>query len=477
MLMETEPIPLAEIAFHPLSFCDRDGRVFWWRGELYRGITPAKAMFYKEILENGIVQDLTQRNFLVDTTLTPFTLPGYPLIIKHRVVPFVSYANEWCPEMLRDTALFILDMMLELATHHLTLVGFSTWDLLFDGFRPLYVDFCTIDRADFDGNRAWHLFKDDFHTYLIYPLRLMAQGYGNLARWLLADYEHNVIHPEFAVLLGYPSLYAELNHQSPQWRSLSWRTLPAAIAPIARRGTRFLRRSLQYIGFDTERRGQDLLHDLRREVERISLPRIASPPDNTFSASLVPSSTWTLKQQTVHQVLSDLQPMTVLDLGSGHGWYSQLAASLGNQVVAIDRDDRLVATCYQRAKEQGLPILSLVMDIRYPSPGQGICNNVIAPALKRLSCDLVLALGLVHLLVFEQHLVFEQIYETLAAFSKSWVLVEFVSGTDPEVYPRWPDCPAWYTFETFRDGLRRYFQKVDLLTSHSQYRTLMLCQR
>jgi SAM-dependent methyltransferase len=474
MLMETVPIPLDEIAFHPLSFCDRDGRVFWWRGVLYRGITPPKATFYQDILNKGIAQSLTQQNFLIDTTLTPFTLPGYPLIIQHRVVPFVSYANEWCPEMLLDTALMILDMMAELTNHHLTLVGFSTWDLLFDNFRPVYVDFCTIDRADFDGNCTWNVFKDDFHTYLIYPLQLMAQGYGNLARWLLADYEHNIIHPEFATLMGRPSLYAELNHL-PYQQSLSWRTLPAAIGPIAWRGTRYLKRSLRSIGIEMEPRGRDLLRHLRHAVDRITLPKISTSSNGSLTLS--PASTWSLKQQTVHQVLSELRPTTVLDMGCHEGWYARLAASLGSQVVALDRDDRQVALCYQRAKEQALPILSLVMDIRYPSPGQGVCNQALAPALKRLPCELVLALGLVHLLVFEQHLVFEQICETLAAFSKSWVLVEFIVAQDPEVYPRWSDIPDWYSLETFRDSLQRYFKRIDRVTSYGEYRTLLLCQR
>lgn len=470
-------IPLDEITFHPTSFCDRDGRVFWWRGELYRGIAPAKADFYRHLLETGAIPDLTEQKFLVDTALTPFTLPGYPLVVQHRVLPFVSYANEWCPEMLRDAALFIADMMLKLADHNLTLVGFSTWDLLFDSARPVYVDFCTIDEADFDGDRTWHLFKDDFYTYLISPLRLMSQGYGNLARCLLADYEHNVIHPEFAALMGYPSLYAELNHQFPPWRSLTWRTVPSVVAPIARKGTRFLRNVLRHVGLDPTRRGQDLITDLRREVERIRLPALPPLPESERTLSLTPSVAWTPKQRAVHRVLTDLHPMTVLDIGCHHGWYSRLAASLGSQVVAVDRDDRQVARCYQVAKEQALPILSLVMDIRYPSPGQGICNKVIAPALSRLPCDLVLALGLVHLLVFEQHLVFEQIYETLAAFSKSWLLVEFISYKDPEVYPRWLDCPGWYTFETFRDGLKRHFQKVTLLTSHTEFRALLLCDK
>jgi hypothetical protein len=468
-------IPLQEICFHATSFCDRDGRVFWWQGNLYRGITGHQASFYRNLFEEGVVQSLVNKGFLVETELTNLTLQDYAMVLHHRRVPFVSYANEWCPEMLKDAALFITDMMLELANHNLTLVGFSTWDLLFNDVRPVYVDFCTIDRADFDGDRGWTLFKDDFHTYLIYPLRLMSQGYGNLARWLLADYEHNVIHPEFATLMGYPSLYAELNRQFPSWRSLTWRNVPAVVSPIIRRSTRFLRTALMKCGFDTEQRGCEVVKYLRREVEGIYLP-IASPKQES-DLSVTPSAAWTPKQYAVYQVLSDLCPPTVLDIGCHQGWYSQLAASLGSRVVAIDKDDRQVAHCYQAAKNRALSILPLVIDIRYPSPGQGICNQVITPALRRLPCDLVLALGLVHLLVFDQHLVFEQVCETFAAFSKQWLLVEFISCEDPAIYQHGSGWPPWYRLDTFIEGLKQYFRQVSPLPAHSEFHTLLLCNK
>src|SRR6185503_471665 len=129
---------------------------------------------------------------------------------------------------------------------------------------------------------------------------------------------------------------------------------------------------------------------------------------------LAPSDRWTQKHHAAYKVLSDLRPSSVLDIGSGQAWYSQLAASLGSNVVALDMNDQLVARCYREAKSKNLPILPLVMNIRFPSPGYGLCNKEVAPAFQRLRCDMVLALGLVHLLVFKYYVPFEQIVETLA---------------------------------------------------------------
>ena len=96
--MENVEIPIKEVDYHPNSFCDSGGRVFWWKNELYRGIKEPHLPFCKKLFEEGIVQRLIEKEFLVQTELTNLTLNGYPLVLKHRRVPFVSYANEWLVE-------------------------------------------------------------------------------------------------------------------------------------------------------------------------------------------------------------------------------------------------------------------------------------------------------------------------------------------------------------------------------------------
>lgn len=465
--MSLSPISLQEISFHPTSFCDRDGRVFFWQGELYRGITPRYVPLCQTLFDTGIVQNLMEKGFLVDTELTDLSLPGYPLVLKHRRIPFVSYVNEWCPEMLRDVAQFTLDMMRELANYGLTL-DVGTWDVLYEGSRPLYVDFCSIAQADTYGHYSWNGFQDDFRSYFIQPLLLMSQGYGNLARWLLADYEHRVIHAELATLMGqriygaranlpkslsshpFRMLTCQLSHVVYRWHD-RWQEVRARA--IARRDACRL----------------DLLRQMERELAQISLP-------GPIKALPSLSDDWSPKQISIHQILSTLGPATVLDVGCGAGWYAQLAASLGAQVVAIDRDDRQIACCYHIAKTEQLSILPLVMDIRYPSPGQGTNNQLLTPALQRLPCELVLALDLLHLLVFEQHLTLPQVVDALAAFATRWLLVEFSQDTD---YPTTNLSATWvdYSLDRLIDLLKLRFQQVSIVSSDDAIAPLILCQK
>ncbi|MBT8363746.1 MAG: class I SAM-dependent methyltransferase [Deltaproteobacteria bacterium] len=476
--MRRDEIPVEEIDFHPTSFCDRDGRVFWWKGELYRGITETYAGLCKKLFADGIAQKLVEKKFLVETELTNLTLNGYELVLKHRRVPFVSYANEWCPEMLRDAGLFITDMMLELGGYGL-LLDVDTWDMLFDQCQPVYVDFCSIMAADSSDKYLLDLIRDDFRSYFIYPLQLMARGYGNLARWLLSDYEHKVIQAEFAALMGHQIYNFTENHGPLSSLSIIRRRIRQSVRPLFRKGIGLIASGMSKSVSDVNLKSDDLVRQLRHELLSIAPPPAREKQtggENCFR-SLTPADDWTPKHHLVYKVLSDLCPATVLDMGSGQGWYSQLAASLGSSVVAIDVDDRCVAACYQEARNKNLPILPLVMDIRYPSPGHGTCNQVIAPALQRLPCEMVLALSLVDLLVFNQYLTFEQTCQTFAAFSKKWLLVEFADREDREVRQRWTKWHSWYTLENFLDVLKKQFRRVSTIPSHPASRVLLLCEK
>jgi SAM-dependent methyltransferase len=471
-------IPTEEIEFHPTSFCDRDGRVFWWKGELYRGIAEKSAGFYRKLFEIGIVEKLVEKEFLIETQLTDLTLDSYPLVLKHRYVPFVSYANEWCPEMLRDAALLVVDMMLELCGDGLAL-DVCTWDMLFDGCRPVYVDFCSIEAADSYGDESWIGVRDDFVSYFIYPLWLMAHGYGNLARWLLAHYEHKAVHAEFAALLGDRIYNFRAGDAGRSLLSVETLSMPHPLRPAARKGSKFIKSALSRLKLNSASRGVELVRQLQQELESIPLPstQMGRETNDDDFLPLTPSDDWTEKHRAVHSVLSGLRPATVLDIGCNRGWYSQLAALLGSRVVALDVDDMRVAHCYRNARENNLPILPLVMDIRYPSPGHGTRNKVITPALQRLPCDMVLALSLVHHLIFDQHLTFEQICDTFASFSKRWLLVEFSSREAREVGKRWSDWYSWYTLENFMDALNKSFRSVRIILNQSQGRILLLCEK
>jgi hypothetical protein len=460
-------IPIEEINFHPTSFCDRHGRVFWWRGELYRAISPEKVSFYRDLFARGIAQRLIEQKLLVATQLTELTLEDYPLVLKHHLIPFVSYAHEWSPAMLKDCAWLVTKLMLELAKDNLTLSDVCTFDIMFDSCQPVFVDFGSLTIAN--GDRTLGRYEADFRTYFIDPLTIAAKGYGKLARWLFADYDHDVMAECTALTINKPRNLVWNQQLKRKLKALEQLLNPATAKQIRGVIARFKK-----LPTDKGLYGTDLVEQLWQELEQIPLDRRSQARDRLTS---LPSETETQKQITVRQILAELKPQTVMDFGSGGGWYSQLAASLGSRVVAIDVDEQKLTQCYRGGAAKNLPILPLVMNFRNPSPGYGICNRSVASASQRLPCELVMALGLVHLLVFEQLMTLSQIAETLALFSLKWLLVEFYDCQDSEIALASVDDYPKYTRENFCVILQQWFTSVKIMPSERESRVLLLCQK
>jgi SAM-dependent methyltransferase len=474
-----------EISFHPLSFADLNARLFTWKGELFRGVTTNRATVYREMFQNGVAQDLIGKKLLIETELTAFQVPKYDLVLKHRKLPFVSYAFEWSAEMLRDSALMMIELQLELSRNGLTLHDAHPWNILFDGTRPLFVDFGSIRR--WEGPTHWGAY-DEFCRYLFYPLHLFASGHGRIARALLFEWDKGVLAAEFEALRKQPPKIEEpvVVPEKNVFRSLlgfgkkTDRVEPAkrlpppipppTVAPLP------LSPIPQPYDFATK---ELFLERLKQAIQAVELPWVKTDWSGYYDAAfppLTPHESWHLKHRNVHDLLSELRPATVLDVGSNRGWYAQLAASLGSTVVGLDIDETCVSRLYADAKTSQANILPLVMSFLKPSPGYGL-NQWFAPASERLSCDLVLGLAIVHHLVFKSRLFFDQIVAGLSIFSKRWLLVEFIPREDKYVAEWYDDSFAWYTLDNFQAELRKVYCSIRIVPSFHEPRLLLLCER
>ena len=469
-------IPYNEIVFHPSSYADPNGRLFWWRGQLYRAISTERASLYWRLFDEGVVERLINKGLLIETELTSLLIDDYKMVLRHRELPFVSYPYEWCAAMLKDAAIMLINLEIELAQHGVTLQDAHPWNVLFDGPKPIYVDFTSIVPAREDA--LWPAY-DEFCRFFIYPLYLFCQGYGRIARWLLHDLDQGVRKSDLVALTRKSTLCLKAESIGMQLVSMVKQRVPRPFRLSLKKGFT-LAKSVLLKPLAGTRSRLYFLQQVRREVEGITIPLFKtewSEYYDGFFPSFSPSHDWTTKHITVHQVLSELRPKSVLDIGSNRGWYSQLAALLGSQVVALDVDEGCITQLYYDTKVKRLPIIPLVMNFKRPSPGYGLCNQQRAPATERLKCDMVLALALVHHLVFKQHLNFDQIVDGLSIFSKRWLLVEFIPPDDRYVREWWSEKFSWYTLDNFISALKRRFHNLRILPSYPGSRVLLLCEK
>ena len=76
--MNSDQIPAEEIEWINDSFVDPTGRVFQWRGEIYRMINSNHATFWRHLFDAGIVRELIDEKLLVSSELN-----GYRHILPH----------------------------------------------------------------------------------------------------------------------------------------------------------------------------------------------------------------------------------------------------------------------------------------------------------------------------------------------------------------------------------------------------------
>lgn len=108
--MTDRVIPAEEQHWLTQSFVDPNGRVFEWRGEIYRRLAAGYAPLWRELFTQGFAQPLMQDGLIVETELTNLKSEDGGLILRHHRVPIASYCFEWSPQMLKDAALLTIDL-------------------------------------------------------------------------------------------------------------------------------------------------------------------------------------------------------------------------------------------------------------------------------------------------------------------------------------------------------------------------------
>ncbi len=471
-------IPISETTPLSMSYLDRQGRLFEWKGQPYRGITRKGAPLCRRILGGGIVDRLVAKGLLVETSVTSFCLDGYELVLKHRRVPFVSYVYEWSPRMLKDAALLVLDINLELARSGLATKDGHPWNVLFDASRPVYVDFGSI--VELPDSMPWPA-HEEFCKLLLRPLVLYSMGENRVARWLLHDYVRGVEVDDIEAFACRPNGFSGLWHAA---KVAFVRGIRRTSGKVRKRLPERVKRPIRHIRDVVRKRTFKSrtvqLRHLRRTVAALDPPSHKTAWSGYYEDHWPPhdpTGEWTPKHVNFERVLTESRPATLLDIGSNRGWYSLLAAKKGSRVVALDTDDMCIDMLYDDAKKASLSVLPLVVDFTNPSPGYGLSNRWMLPALERFPCDLVLALALSHHLVFKRGLDFDQIAKALSQFSKRWLIVEFVPREDKWVSGWYSEEFSWYNLGNFTRALRKYFASVDVLDSYPKPRTLLVCEK
>jgi hypothetical protein len=420
-------IRLDEVRFHPHSVGDPAGRLFWWRGDLYRGVRASAAPFVGDLVER-VLPRLVEKRFLPATTLTDFTLDGFEVVMRHEQVPFTAYPNEWCPAMLREASILYLDLVVELAGDGLGIKDMNPWNIVFDGVHPLFVDVMSIVPVE-DSIRSFS--EERFRRYYLGPLRLMEQGDSGLARALLPEY--GGVSPETLARLGGGT------HMSP----------------FGRLGRRFRRPRSDHVA---------LARSLRQEVEAVQIHAAPAQPGSGAA-----------EEAAVEGMLAEAAPSSVLELRTSTAAAAFSAARGGARGIAFFDSDEHANEAFTVARAEDLWLLPLVLDFTKPTPAIGFFEHFSIAAVDRLRCELVVGGDAVRYGVVDRLLPFEHVAEALWAFSDSAALAWLPDRSSLPNYVL--ERASWYGEPAFTDVLRSRFSEVKSLSPDGTGSSFFLCRK
>jgi SAM-dependent methyltransferase len=457
----------------PLVSFDNRGRVFD-AGELILRIPhhdyreQALSLFRKYETER------LDRLGIVETELAP----GEELAFRHRKLT-ISYPFEWPADMLKDAALFHLDLMSELAPRGLALKDALPGNVLFDATRPVFVDFFSLVPAESlaeekwlvegsQGRPPWRMVMERmFFPYFVVPLLAMAAGDYQLARQMLSEKACNCS--------GSEPLRKDLLR--------------------ARRGivTR-LRALFRYTALRAALRGNaftDVVRQLRSMLQTLDVTPRQSDYLDYYAAkreefALDDPAAWKAKQKSIDAILVSSQPATVLDLGANTGWFSRLAARHGARVMATDIDEAAIDDLYLRARTDGLSILPLRLSFGELARAVSCpaAEGMFLPATERLQSDLVCCLGLLHHLVLGEGRSLREVLEILATLARRTLVIELITLDDPLIrenpgfFPKLTQhSAATYSLDALLEAGQPMFRTFTVMESHPDTRTLVVFEK
>ena len=183
------------------------------------------------------------------------------------------------------------------------------------------------------------------------------------------------------------------------------------------------------------------LHTLKRTVAglrrrtRAAMPKSANSEwaEYTSSQSHYTAAESAQKRAWIRGVLDELRPRTVLDVGANTGEYSAVAAEMGAEVVALERDADAAELIVRRSVAKDLKIQTIHADLARPTPAVGWENRESSALLPRLEeqFEMVMLLAVIHHLLLLEQIPLRAIVELCHRLTKRFVVVEWVPATDP----------------------------------------------
>lgn len=309
--------------------------------------------FYDRVVTEGLL--------IRHDEVEPSSISGHESayrVLLPEQLPFISYPYEWSFGQLKDAALLTLSLQMRALEFGLWLKDASAFNVQFHLGQPIFID--TLSFETYPEGRPWVAYQQ-FCTHFLAPLALMAYRHPDLSK--LSRLWINGISLELTSRLlplttrFKPGLLFHIHLHARSQRVHADRTESATVANAKRISKTGL------LG---------IVDSLKRSIQKLEWNPAGTEWGNYYNDTNYSSSAEDHKAELIGQLIDEIQPATVWDLGANTGRFSQISAQRGIFTVAADIDPAAVEKNYQHCRStRQHSMLPLVIDLTNPTPQLG----------------------------------------------------------------------------------------------------------
>jgi hypothetical protein len=388
-------------------------------------------------------------------------------VIEPQQIPFISYWYEWSFSMLKHAALTTLHIQKKALEYDVSLKDASAYNIQFVDNMPIFID--TLSFEKYEDGKPWIAYKQ-FVEHFLSPLCLMSY----------VDVRLNRLGESF--LDGIP---IELTaHMLPVRARLNPRLLFHIFAHAstqkkysnkkidkATKSRKFSKRAL--LGLIDNLEGT--IKSLKWSPQGTQWEDYYEEDKNNYK-----SVSFRHKSELVERFVKETCAKTVWDMGANTGHFSKIAAKSAKQVLAFDFDYGAIEKNYLHLREGNVTnILPLFSDLSNPTPSLGWEGKERMSLFDRGPADTILALALIHHLVFPGNVPFSYLASCFSEMGE-YLIIEFIEKSDSQIQillANRKDIFPWYTQKNFENEFSNYFDIKRKVAIRDSKRTLYLMQK
>lgn len=405
-------------------------------GRLFRRIPKENIAYALKLFETGFMNELMKKDLIPKVRIVHKNTHSDNMLIEQEVIPYVVQPYEWSFHMLYAAGKMVLKVN-ELALKYGYYVADPhVYNVVFKGTVPLYVDMGSFQKIP-DQAGKWCGYDKFLHDF-VYPLRLAGNRRGLSAPTIaqrvlgicigdidLMEYERIFRHKR----LGICEKIKQKSRVVPAFHKINLGK------PVVK---------AQY---------QKQTHTLNKMLDKYRFTDADKWSD--YQNDYLSADTTNHRFDRLCRLLQKIEITSSFEVGGNQGVFSAMLLERGIVRRALCSD------CDRGAIDKGFT----------QNAGNHFLNFAVYNLLdvtetgqlkrsERFQSDIVIALALTHHLLLAQNLRLQWVMETLKAFTRKYILIEFMPLG---LGGRRSSLPKWYTLEWFKAETGRYFEILEVV--------------